>query len=151
MKSFEAEVVNKIHNISHVPSPYHQTQYQQHYHNGHHPMYSFNERQRYRSNNDLRMDDNMSYHDFDQFNGLGRRQPSLSELMFLQKVILNISLLFKHFPSLIVFFLFHFLSRLLHKCIHLWVVVSMICPIVIFPLSESMTWKIIKYFCFFFN
>ncbi|XP_037828628.1 E3 ubiquitin-protein ligase lubel isoform X3 [Lucilia sericata] len=81
LKSFEAEVLNKIHNISHVPSHHH---YQNNHHHASHPMYSYNERQRYRSNNDLRMDDTMSM-DFETFNGLGRRQPSISELMLLQK------------------------------------------------------------------
>ncbi|XP_023290946.2 E3 ubiquitin-protein ligase lubel isoform X1 [Lucilia cuprina] len=81
MKSFEAEVLNKIHNISHVPAHHH---YQNNHHHANHPMYSYNERQRYRSNNDLRMDDAMSM-DFETFNGLGRRQPSISELMLLQK------------------------------------------------------------------
>lgn len=83
LKSFEAEVLNKIHNISHVPSQHH---YQHSHHHANQPMYSYsNDRQRYRSNNDLRMDDAMSM-DFEAFNGLGRRQPSISELMLLQKV-----------------------------------------------------------------
>ncbi|XP_065358387.1 E3 ubiquitin-protein ligase lubel isoform X2 [Calliphora vicina] len=82
LKSFEAEVLNKIHNISHVPSQHH---YQHSHQHTNHPVYSYsNDRQRYRSNNDLHMDDAMSM-DFETFNGLGRRQPSISELMLLQK------------------------------------------------------------------
>lgn len=78
LKSFENEVLNNIHNISHVPS-----QYQ---HNHQHPYYPSHERhQRYRSINDLRMDDTMSV-DYDSFNGMGRRHPSINELLLLQRV-----------------------------------------------------------------
>ncbi|TMW50930.1 hypothetical protein DOY81_004003 [Sarcophaga bullata] len=96
LKSFEAEVLNKIHNISHVPSHlhhhhHHQQQQQQqqlhNYHANHNSAHYFNDsRQRYRSNNDLHMDDAMSMEFEGPFNGLGRRQPSISELMLLQKV-----------------------------------------------------------------
>lgn len=78
LRTFENEVLNNIHNISHIPSPY---QYPHHQ-----PYYPAHDRhQRYRSNNDLRMDDAMSM-DFESYNGMGRRHPSISELLLLQRV-----------------------------------------------------------------
>ncbi|XP_073825760.1 uncharacterized protein [Musca autumnalis] len=79
LKSFENEVLHNIHNISHVSSnPYHQ---QTPYYPAQHDRY-----QRYRSNNDLRMDDSMSM-DFEAYHngGMGRRHPSISELLLLQR------------------------------------------------------------------
>ena len=118
LKSFEAEVLNKIHNISHVPSHLHQHhhhhhQQQQQLHNypanHHNAAHFFNDsRQRYRSNNDLLMDDAMSMEFEGPFNGLGRRQPSISELMLLQKVA-TVSLCFVLYEFIFLsFFPFHF-------------------------------------------
>nr|XP_013098715.1 unnamed protein product [Stomoxys calcitrans] len=92
LKSFETEVLQNIHNISHIPSPYqYQPLPQQHNHHHQQSYYAPQDRhQRYRSNNDLRMDDAMSL-DYDSYNGMGgmggmgRRHPSISELLLLQR------------------------------------------------------------------
>ena len=124
LKSFEAEVLNKIHNISHVPSHFHhhhhhQQHQQQQLHNynanHHNAAQSFNDsrQSRYRSNNDLHMDDAMSMEFENTFNGLGRRQPSISELMLLQKVATTVSLCHNVYELIFVFiiiFFFFFIS-----------------------------------------
>ncbi|KAL9930414.1 linear Ubiquitin E3 ligase isoform 1-T3 [Glossina fuscipes fuscipes] len=70
--SFEAEVLSNIHHNIHTPNPHP------------HMSYARNDRQRYLSTTDLRSDDLIPT-DIGGVNGLRRRQPSINDLMLMQR------------------------------------------------------------------
>uniref|UniRef100_A0A1B0FDE2 Uncharacterized protein n=1 Tax=Glossina morsitans morsitans TaxID=37546 RepID=A0A1B0FDE2_GLOMM len=81
--SFEAEVLSNIHHNIHTPNPHP------------HMSYARNDRQRYLSTTDLRSDDLIPT-DIGGLNGLRRRQPSINDLMLMQRVIDSIAHIFTH-------------------------------------------------------
>uniref|UniRef100_A0A1A9W5H4 Uncharacterized protein n=1 Tax=Glossina brevipalpis TaxID=37001 RepID=A0A1A9W5H4_9MUSC len=70
--SFEAEVLSNIHHNIHTPNPHP------------HVSYALSDRQRYRSTTDLCSDDLIPMDD-SGLNGLRRRQPSINDLMLMQR------------------------------------------------------------------